>query len=33
MKKSFGKVLVSKPQASRQESSEMYLVCLNFRAG
>lgn len=32
MKKSFGKVLVSKPQASRQESSEMYFVCLNFRA-
>lgn len=32
MKKSFGKVLVSKPQASRQESSEMYLVCLNFHA-
>lgn len=33
VKKSFGKVLVSKPQASRQESSEMYLVCLNFRSG
>ena len=32
MKKSFAKVLVSKPQASRQESSEMYLVCLNYRA-
>lgn len=32
MKKSFVKVLVSKPQASRQESSEMYLVCLNYRA-
>lgn len=32
MKKSFGKVLVSKPQASRQESSEMYLVCLNFHS-
>jgi 23S rRNA (uridine2552-2'-O)-methyltransferase len=33
LKKSFGKVLVSKPQASRQESSEMYMVCLNFRSG
>lgn len=33
MKKSFGNVFVSKPQASRQESSEMYFVCLNFRTG
>jgi 23S rRNA (uridine2552-2'-O)-methyltransferase len=30
MAKSFGRVLVSKPTASRQESSELYLVCLNF---
>lgn len=29
--RSFGRVLVSKPTASRQESSELYLVCLNFR--
>ncbi len=28
---SFAKVLISKPTASRQESSELYLVCLNFR--
>lgn len=28
---SFEKVLVSKPTASRQQSSELYLVCLNFR--
>lgn len=30
MRKSFEKVLVSKPSASRQESSELYFVCLNF---
>jgi 23S rRNA (uridine2552-2'-O)-methyltransferase len=31
MKTSFGKVLISKPTASRQESSELYLVCIGFR--
>jgi 23S rRNA (uridine2552-2'-O)-methyltransferase len=31
LKKSFGKVLLSKPSASRQESSELYVVCLDFR--
>lgn len=31
LKKSFEKVLLSKPTASRQESSELYLVCLNFK--
>ncbi len=30
MASSFAKVLISKPTASRQESSELYLVCLNF---
>jgi 23S rRNA (uridine2552-2'-O)-methyltransferase len=30
MSASFAKVLISKPTASRQESSELYLVCLNF---
>lgn len=30
MATSFSKVLISKPTASRQESSELYLVCLNF---
>jgi 23S rRNA (uridine2552-2'-O)-methyltransferase len=29
--KSFGKVLLSKPSASRQESSELYIICLNFK--
>lgn len=29
--KSFGRVLVSKPSASRQQSSELYIVCLNFK--
>lgn len=30
LRKNFAKVLLSKPMASRQESSELYLVCLNF---
>jgi 23S rRNA (uridine2552-2'-O)-methyltransferase len=32
LKKSFGRVLLSKPTASRQESSELYIVCLDFKA-
>lgn len=28
--KSFGRVLLSKPSASRQQSSELYMVCLDF---
>jgi len=31
LRKSFGKVLLKKPSASRQESSELYIVCLNFK--
>jgi 23S rRNA (uridine2552-2'-O)-methyltransferase len=31
LRKSFGKVLLNKPSASRQESSELYLVCLDFK--
>jgi 23S rRNA (uridine2552-2'-O)-methyltransferase len=29
--RNFGKVLLSKPSASRQESSELYIICLNFK--
>ncbi len=29
--KSFGKVILSKPSASRQESSELYVICFNFK--
>jgi 23S rRNA (uridine2552-2'-O)-methyltransferase len=31
LQKSFGKVLLSKPSASRQESSELYAICLDFK--
>jgi 23S rRNA (uridine2552-2'-O)-methyltransferase len=31
LKESFERVIITKPMASRQESSEIYLVCLNFR--
>ncbi len=31
LQKTFGKVLLNKPSASRQESSELYIVCLNFK--
>jgi 23S rRNA (uridine2552-2'-O)-methyltransferase len=30
LRNSFGKVLLSKPSASRQESSELYMVCLDL---
>jgi 23S rRNA (uridine2552-2'-O)-methyltransferase len=32
LKKSFGRMLLSKPTASRQESSELYIVCLDFKS-
>ena len=31
LRNSFGRVLLSKPSASRQESSELYIVCLDFK--
>jgi 23S rRNA (uridine2552-2'-O)-methyltransferase len=31
LQKSFGKVILSKPSASRQESSELYVICFNFK--
>jgi 23S rRNA (uridine2552-2'-O)-methyltransferase len=31
LRRSFGKVFLNKPSASRQESSELYIVCLNFK--
>jgi len=32
LKMSFGRVFLSKPSASRQQSSELYIVCLDFRS-
>ncbi|MGI0048863.1 MAG: RlmE family RNA methyltransferase [Nitrososphaera sp.] len=32
LKNSFGRVLLSKPTASRQQSSELYIVCLDFKS-
>lgn len=32
LKKSFVRVILSKPSASRQQSSELYIVCLDFRS-
>ncbi|HEU4604959.1 MAG TPA: RlmE family RNA methyltransferase [Nitrososphaera sp.] len=32
LKKSFSRVLLSKPSASRQQSSELYIVCLDFKS-
>ena len=29
--RNYGKVFLSKPSASRQESSELYIICLNFK--
>ncbi len=29
--RNFGKVFLNKPSASRQESSELYIICLNFK--
>lgn len=31
LRRSFGRVLLSKPSASRMRSSELYIVCLDFR--
>src|SRR5437867_11915682 len=31
LKTSFGRVLLNKPSASRQEMSELYIVCLDFK--
>lgn len=32
LKNSFGRALLSKPTASRQESSELYIVCFDFKS-
>ncbi len=32
LRKSFARVLLSKPSASRQQSSELYMVCLDFKS-
>ena len=32
LKEGFKKVILTKPNASRQVSSEMYLICIDYKA-